>query len=243
MLVESARTLTPRQLATVIDYWRQNTDRQRFDEDAGTMHTHRRLHISTTFSGMVRIDTDLDPESGAIVATAIGSLTEPAARDGDGRSAAQRRSDALTDICRHWLDHSDIPIHGGRRPHLSVVVDYKMLTADGSGHCQLDDGTVITADAARRLACDAAISRVITNGPSEILDVGRTTRTIPPAIRRALDIRDACCTWPGCDRPPRLCDVHHIWHWVDGGPTSLANTRLYCRPHHILEHAKADQPP
>jgi hypothetical protein len=243
VLVESATTLTPRHLATAIDYWRQNTDRQRFTQDTDHLHRQRRLHISQTFGGMVRIDADLDPESGAIVATAIRSLVEPAARDGDGRTGPQRRSDALVEICRNWLDHADTPIHGTTRPHISVIVDYSMLTGNRPGRCELDDGTVITAETALRLACDAAISRIITNGPSQILDVGRTTRTIPAAIRRAIELRDRGCVWPGCDRPPRLCDVHHTPHWANGGTTSVATGKLLCRPHHTLEHKNNQHPP
>jgi Domain of unknown function (DUF222) len=243
VLIESARTLTPRQFATAVDYWRQNSDRDRFEEEANDLYQQRHLHISRTFGGMIRIDADLDPESGDIVATALRSLVEPAARDGDERTAPQRRSDAITEICRYWLDYADTPTHGGRRPHLAVIVDYRTLVADDPGRCELDDGTVITAETARRLACDAGISRIITNGPSQILDVGRITRTIPPASRLALDIRDRHCTWPGCDRPPRLCDAHHIQQWQFDGHTDLDNLTLYCRPHHRLAHRIHDRPP
>lgn len=98
----------------------------------------------------------------------------------------------------------------------------------------------ISGEAARRLACDARISRIITDGESEPLDVGRTTRTIPPALRRAVIARDEHCTAPGCDRPPAWCDVHHEVHWVDGGPTALWNLRLLCRLHHHDEHPEHD---
>ncbi len=94
----------------------------------------------------------------------------------------------------------------------------------------------VTGDAARRIACDAAISRVITTGPSQILDVGRRTRTIHPALRRALVVRDGGCTHPGCDRPPSWCEAHHLHHWADGGPTTLANPTLLCRRHHRHTH-------
>ncbi|MEE9299212.1 MAG: HNH endonuclease signature motif containing protein, partial [Acidimicrobiia bacterium] len=102
--------------------------------------------------------------------------------------------------------------------------------------CEFDDGTVITPDTARRVACDASISRVVTRGESEILDVGRTTRTIPAAIRKALIIRDRHCQHRGCDRPHRWCDAHHITHWAHGGPTSLDNLTLLCRRHHRAAH-------
>jgi len=67
-----------------------------------------------------------------------------------------------------------------------------------------------------------------------ILSVGRKTRTVPPALRRALDYRDRGCRFPGCGR--RYTDAHHVRHWADGGETSLSNTLLLCRHHHRLVH-------
>ena len=88
----------------------------------------------------------------------------------------------------------------------------------------------------RMLACDCTLTRLLTDGPSQILDVGRATRTIPTAIRRALEARDRGCTHPGCDRPPDWCDAHHTIHYEHGGATSLDNTCLHCRRHHVTVH-------
>jgi len=243
ILLDAATTLTPRDLVRVIEYWRQAADREHFAADEAARYRRRRLHISETFNAMVRIDGDLDPESGHTVATALRPLTEPAARDGDHRSAAQRRADALVEISRYYLDHAATPLHGGEKPHLTVVVDLAALTGEDTGRCHLGDGQVITAEAARRIACDAALTRVITNGPSHILDVGRSTRTVPPATRKALDIRDGHCTWAGCHRPPPWCDAQRIIHWAHGGPTDLDNLTLLCRHHHRLAHHQRRAPP
>jgi hypothetical protein len=99
---------------------------------------------------------------------------------------------------------------------------------------ELEDGTRVSAETSRRLACDA--SRVIVRKDREgrVLDVGRRTRTIPPALRRALEIRDRGCRFPGCGC--RFTDGHHIEHWADGGGTGLKNTVLLCRRHHRLVH-------
>ena len=82
-------------------------------------------------------------------------------------------------------------------------------------------------------------------GASEVLDVGRATRTIPPAIRRALIARDQGCVWPGCERAPIGCDGHHIQHWINDGPTSLTNLALLCHSHHhrLHEHNLMRAPP
>jgi 5-methylcytosine-specific restriction endonuclease McrA len=79
------------------------------------------------------------------------------------------------------------------------------------------------------------------DGPSAVLDVGRTTRTIPSALRRAVVARDRTCASPGCYRPPEHCDVHHVVFWADGGDTSLDNLVLACRRHHRLIHQQGWQ--
>jgi 5-methylcytosine-specific restriction endonuclease McrA len=94
----------------------------------------------------------------------------------------------------------------------------------------------LSATTLERLCCDAKICRVLTDGPSEILDIGRLTRSVPPAIWNALVARDRHCTAPGCDRSPEYCEAHHIWYWSLGGPTSLENLRLLCWYHHKQEH-------
>ncbi len=91
----------------------------------------------------------------------------------------------------------------------------------------------VSAEAARRLTCEAATVRML-HGNRETLSVGRKTRTIPPPIRRALEFRDQGCRFPGCTS--KHCDAHHIEHWADGGETKLSNLVLLCRRHHRLLH-------
>ena len=88
----------------------------------------------------------------------------------------------------------------------------------------------------RRLACDAAILPAVLGSTGQTLDVGRQRRLITGPLRRALVLRDRGCAFPGCDRPPRWCDAHHIHHWADGGTTSLTNAVLLCGHHHRHLH-------
>ena len=110
--------------------------------------------------------------------------------------------------------------------------------ASAAAHSQtvLDEagGIHVSAETARRLACDAAIVTMQHGPGGEILDVGRRTRTISPALRRALAARDRQCRFPGCQN--RRCDAHHVEHWADGGATSLENLVLLCRRHHRVVH-------
>jgi hypothetical protein len=85
------------------------------------------------------------------------------------------------------------------------------------------------------LSCDASLLRVLESPQGEPLDVGRKTRSIPPAIRRALNTRDGGCRFPGCTHQ-RYLDAHHIEHWAEGGETKLSNLLTLCRLHHRLVH-------
>ncbi len=97
-------------------------------------------------------------------------------------------------------------------------------------------GEPICAETARRLACDAGIIPVLLGSRSQPLDIGRLTRVVPAALRRAVELRDRTCRFPGCDRPPSWCDCHHLQHWAHGGATCLTNLILLCRFHHSLVH-------
>jgi hypothetical protein len=103
----------------------------------------------------------------------------------------------------------------------------------------LNTGQPISAAQARRLACDAGVIPAVLGSNGEPLDVGRSTRTIPSAIRRALVVRDRGCIHPDCDRPPEWTDAHHVKHWIDGGPTALDNLCLLCHKHHWIVHHTA----
>ena len=240
LLVAQARTLPARALPVAVAHWRRLADADGALADAGQAFDRRRLHVSATWAGMVRLDGDLDPESGAVVMTALGSLADPATLDPeDGRSPQQRRADALVEICRRHLDTSDRPQVGGERPHLTVTVDVATFQGRGAQLVDIETGP-ITLEAVRRLACDATVSRILFREGSEPLEVGRAGRVVPGSLRRALNARDGGCTHPGCDIPARWCDAHHLVHWADGGPTQADNLRLLCRRHH--RHAHHQQP-
>ena len=129
------------------------------------------------------------------------------------------------------------PLSGSRAERYQVFlhVDAATLRRTGEpGRSELEDGTRVSAETSRRLACDASVVEVRHGADGKLLDVGRRTRTIPPPIRRALEIRDRGCVFPGCNL--RFADAHHVVHWADGGATKLDNLALVCRHHHRLLH-------
>jgi hypothetical protein len=148
---------------------------------------------------------------------------------------SQRRADALVRFAESWLAHGDHPLAGGERQQLVVHVDARTLTADATGRCELDGGPALAAETVRRLGCDASLVAIVEDGAGRILDVGRSTRSIPPAIGRALRARDRGCRHPGCTQT-RFVDAHHVEHWAHGGATRLSNLVLLCRRHHRQVH-------
>lgn len=240
LLVDAARRHEVRDLQRAVAHWRNGVEsRQGASAHDEALRARRQLHVSPTVFGMVRIDGDLDPETGETVLTALRSSVDAATRSGDPddrRSPAQRRADALGEICRQWLDSADRPRVAGERPHVTVTVSIDALRGV-DGECgEFDHLGPISQEIARLWACDASVTRVILGPRSEPLDVGRSTPVVSAAIRRGLVVRDRICRFPGCDRPPPWCDAHHVEHWADGGTTALANLILLCRPHHRLAH-------
>jgi hypothetical protein len=273
VLLDHARTVAP---AAVRELARHIKLRLLDDEEATARQERLRgdrwLDAVTTFEGAVAIKGVLDPVAGQTVLAALAAYTAgpdpigPAGEDGIGRTATQRRADALTDICAHALANPDRGTDGGDRPHLHVTVSLQTLQAalgEGAGVARADgsDGAAagsaagvahlfrstppallgpgrepVCAATARRLACDAGIIPVLLGSQAEPLDIGRLTRTVPTGLRRALVLRDGGCRFPSCDRPAAWCDAHHLIAWADGGPTSLSNLVLLCARHHTMVH-------
>lgn len=237
VFAEIASYLDPQDLRRAVSHWEQQVDYPAALEDTESARQRRRFYFNQGYGGMWNAAGDIDPESGHVISTALRSHTDPVNLDlGDNRSYPQRNADALADICRFWLDHNDdISVSGGERPHITVTVPYEILTGKERRLGEIDDNAV-DPEAIRRLACDAGIVRIVTDGEGQPLDVGRRVRTVTPAIRRALELRDEGCVWPGCDAPASWCDAHHIIHWADGGVTALINLVLLCRKHHTAVH-------
>ena len=197
------------------------------------------------------VTLDTGREAAQRRADAVGLLAERAMAAGFGASDADPVESRSEPEPRSELgprSEPEAPISGTRAERYQVVlhVDPDTLAEEGEpGRSELEDGTRISAETSRRLSCDTSLVRLTRapNGSPDgsgdghrglALNVGRRTRTISPALRRALDARDRGCRFPGCGL--RFTEAHHVVHWADGGETSLDNTLLLCRYHHRLVH-------
>ncbi len=151
--------------------------------------------------------------------------------EADALRAAAPASDAASDAGRP----ADVGHERGASDP-AAQADGQRAPAPPAGQAALEDadGLRVSAETSRRLACDAAVVVMRHGAGGEVLDVGRRTRTVPPALRRALEARDRHCRFPGCQA--RRCDSHHVEHWADGGATKLSNLVRLCRRHHRAVH-------
>jgi Domain of unknown function (DUF222)/HNH endonuclease len=198
---------------------------------------NRSLRISTDEdSGAVFLSGVFDSESRAVIRTVLEPL---ARRSGahDKRPYERRMADALVDVAWHHLDNGLVPQKGSQRTHLQVTTSLEtLLGLDGAPAAELEFSLPISTKAVERLACDCSVTRILLNSESMVIDVGRAKRVISGPARKALNVRDRGCTWPGCDRPATWSSGHHLVHWIHGGTNEANNLTLLCYRHHWMVH-------
>jgi hypothetical protein len=210
------------------------------------IYEKRKLHSSVTMDG-VRGSWFLDGEAGMTVNAALDAQMQTAHIDDDPRTPAQRRADALVDICRFSLTFGAHPPRANKRrrgvPHGLMVIDIRMFEQHRAPfvadiRAEYATGGTLSLATIQRLLCDCDLSRVVIDGPSEVLDLGRSTRTPSDKQFNALVVRDSHCQAKGCKVPWQFCQPHHINWWTNNGPTDLNNLQLLCWHHHRQEHAR-----
>ncbi len=248
-LLEFALSGTAAHVEKLVRAWRR-VDRIEAMGEGNRQLEQRYLRAYPDEDGMLVVRARLTPEVGAVFLKALEAANEVLFKQSQEEQesdwvempAEQRRADALELVAESALEGGLDPGTAGDRYQVVVHVqddasaetsccdDPPELLAAG----ELENGLRVSAETSRRLACDS--SRVVMrhDGEGRILDVGRKTRTIHPALRRALEHRDRGCRFPGCGL--RHCDAHHVDHWADGGRTNLENLLLLCRHHHRNLH-------
>ncbi len=238
VLVGVGSTLSVDEFTTVVGQWRTMADT---DGTAPDDPTHNRCTI-TPVGGRVRLAADLDAVTGAAVQEAVEACVGRLYRaEGDAERAAttpaRRRANALAHLVGAGATVADDGRHVAR-PSLTVVCTADELAAAGRAPLvvTLPTGGWVRGATLRRLACDADVARVVLGPDSEVLDAGRSRRLPSRAQRRAVLARDRGCAVHGCGAPPWLCEIHHLRHWADGGPTDVDNLAMVCRWHHRQAH-------
>ncbi|WP_300527254.1 HNH endonuclease signature motif containing protein [uncultured Nocardioides sp.] len=196
-----------------------------------------RLTFAGDGHGMVHGRFSIPTLHGAMLAKAIQALTwatQDPAEVRQTRPTSVAAGAAFTELLER-MDAADLPSVGGVGATVVVTMTIDSLMG-GLAAAALDTGEVISAGAARRLACEAGVIPMVLGGTSEVLDVGRRRRFHTRAQRLAIAQRDKTCVVGGCDAPPSRCHVHHVIPWSEGGGTSVKDGRLYCSVHHAMVH-------
>jgi 5-methylcytosine-specific restriction endonuclease McrA len=251
-LLAVGRAGTAEHVERIVRGWRRMDRKAEAREDA-QRHVRRALHVYPDEDGMVVIRGRLAPEVGAVVVQALNAARDTLYHQGRHQTfdapldpseetppLAQQQADALALIAETALRHGLDPGAPGERYQVVVHVDAPVLVdPDAPGQSVIEDGARVSAETSSRLACDA--SRVVMQHAHDgrLVEVSARTRTIPPALRRALHHRDRGCRFPGCG--VRFGQGHHIQHWAQGGPTTLSNLALLCRRHHRAVHEEGYQ--
>jgi hypothetical protein len=257
-LVELAELMTASQLVRALRAYQQIST-----EEAREAQEREFLRYFWEEDGCLRLAARLPGEEGALLLRALEAAREAVRarrRDhpGDPPEPAEREpaesppselpppaelpspeepvtnAEALVAVAELALAEPGQERAGAERSQLVVHVDAAALAADQPGRCELEAGPALAAETARRLGCDASLVTLF-KSEGRTLSVGRKTRTVPAAMRRALDTRDRVCRFPGCENQ-RFLDAHHLQHWAQGGETRLDNLILLCRRHHRHLH-------
>ena len=252
-LMAVGRAGTAAHVERIVRGWRR-VDRQAEAREAARQHAGRALHVYQDEDGTVVLRGRLAPEVGALLLRALDAAretlyqrrrasgaalpaTDPAS---EAPTRAQQQADALALLAETALHQELDPGAPGERYQVVAHVDAAVLADPNQpGQSVLEEGSHVPAGTWQRLACDA--SRVVMRHDAEgrVVEVGARTRTIPPALRRALQHRDRSCRFPGCT--VRVAEGHHVRHWAQGGPTTLSNLALLCRRHHRAVHEEGYQ--
>jgi hypothetical protein len=245
-LLAVGRSGTAEHVERIVRGWRR-VDRKAEAREASRQHASRALHVYPDEDGTVRVRGRLSPEVGALLLQALAAARETLYQrrheqmpDADPPTMEQQQADALALLAETALHHGLAPGAPGERYQVVVHVDAEVLADPAApGQSVLEEGARVPAGTSQRLACDA--SRVVMRHDAEgrAVEIGARTRTIPPALRRALHHRDHGCSFPGCG--VRFGQGHHIRHWANGGPTTLSNLAMLCRRHHRAVHEEGYQ--
>ncbi|MBI2492804.1 MAG: DUF222 domain-containing protein, partial [Candidatus Rokubacteria bacterium] len=245
-LLAVGRAGTADHVERIVRGWRR-VDRQAEAREAARQHASRALHVYPDTDGTYFLRGRLTAEVGALLVQALAAARETLYQQARGQepednppTMVQQQADALALLAETALHHGIDPGAPGERYQVVVHVDAEVLKdPEAPGQSVLEGGTRVPAGTSQRLACDA--SRVVMRHGQDgrVVEVDARTRTIPPALRRALHHRDRGCRFPGCG--VRFGQGHHVRHWAQGGPTTLSNLALLCRRHHRAVHEEGYQ--
>jgi hypothetical protein len=234
-LVTLALHATAAHIEAVVRAYRGVLSREDETASAVVRRANRSHRFDWDDDGTLTGSYRLAPEDAAVLMAGVDAAAEQVRTSNPDVGFAASFADALVVMAESFLANGPAARASGDRYQIVLSIDGDVLAFDTDGECALHNGPAFAPETARRLSCDASAVLMLRGPSGEVLDVGRKTRTIPLAIKRALRTRDTTCRWPGCDEARYLAG-HHGVHWSHLGPTKLTNLVHLCWHHHFLVH-------
>jgi hypothetical protein len=230
-------------------------DRAGLAELEKEQYARRQAKVWRDREGMVHLNAIFAPEDGTFVKNTLDlllgpriggprlanskAMTEAQLMKDDPRTVEQLAADMLVTLLKAGVEVKDSAVLAKKRPSVEIVVTASELTRPGDDGVAFIEGTGIpvTMNTVNRMICDTGYRPVILGTEGSPLDLGREHRLFQPAQRLALNATQGGCVWPGCEKPPSFCEIHHIDEWSANGKTDVLDGVLLCKHHHVLLHS------
>ena len=234
---ELAEILAPLDLKNtgiVVTEWRKDADAL-LDDGAPPVEPPNELNLARTLDGRLHGTLSLDDAAATELEKAIQNARTWDGTD-DTRSTAEQQGDALFDIAAFYNKNHDGDGTPRHLPDITLSADLSSITTDTPEATNDDTGRPVSPACTATYLCDCKIHVIVRDADGAPAAFGRTQYTVPRKLFRQVAARDHGCRFPGCNRPVRFTDAHHIHHWEHGGTTDYCNLMLLCRRHHVYVH-------
>jgi hypothetical protein len=249
-LVQAAEELGFRAFGDAVTYFTQMADPDGAEEADLARRARRDAYVVESINGMYLLGANLDPVSGAIVANEFARIEQDlfeaewaAAKEALGRdpkvgelanTPAQRRADALVEMAVRSKGANATDRRA--EPLFSVLVGYEALHGRIS---RIEGGPIVSPGALLPWLKGADFERIVFS-PRARIECSTTARFFTGATRRAIEVRDQCCTHPFCEAPAERCQIDHVIPYAKGGETTQENGRVHCGFHNRLRNQGGD---
>ncbi len=233
-LVHTLASLDITNTTSAVAHWRSRADAV-LDDGAPPIEPPNELHLARTLDHRLHGTFSLDDAAATELEKAIHNAQTWEGAD-DTRTVAEQQGDALFDIAAFFNKNHDSDGTPRHLPTISLSADVTTITTDVPEATNDDTGRPVSPACTATYLCDCRIHVILRDADGAPEQFGRATYTVPRSLFRQVAARDCGCRFPGCNRPVRYTDAHHIHHWEHGGTTDYDNLLLLCRRHHVYVH-------
>ncbi len=233
-LVETLKELDINQTVRAVDHWIHRADAL-LDEKAPPLERPNELTFGTTLDDVTHGTFRLNEAAGTEFDKAVQNSITHAGKE-ETRTIAERQGDALFDIAAFFNKNHDGNERPRNLPNVTLSADVSTVVTERPEGVNVDTQRPMSPACTSTYLCDCRIHVILRDADGTPHNFGRTTRVVPSQLFKQIAARDGGCRHPGCDRPVKWTDAHHIHHWRRGGPTDYHNLILLCSRHHHRVH-------